>query len=227
MEVTMKITIEWTYKIPRGGMETVFRSDQMEAGKALKMAEDIEKTGRIKNLLLIDPHGSTWTMKELKRYLKEIEEEPHNITVYFDGGYDLKTAVSGLGCAIYFEQNGKQKRLRRNVQAVGHKSNNEAEYAALHLSIIELELLNVHHMNVRFLGDSQVVINQMSGEWAVLEPNLLSFTDRIDAALKKLGIEAEYEHISRKMNGEADRLASQALQGIEIAAQVEYVLESD
>ena len=44
-------------------------------------------------------------------------------------------------------------------------SNNEAEYAALYLSLQELDLLNVHHLPVRFIGDSQVVINQMGGEW--------------------------------------------------------------
>lgn len=222
----MNVIIEWIYKTSRG-IETAFRSEEMSAEKAFKIAQDIEKTGRAKEITFIDQYDSSWTMKEMKRYLTEIEGEPHNITVYFDGGYDRETAISGLGCVIYFEQNGKPFRVRKNAQTVGIKSNNESEYAALQLSITELELLNVKNMNVRIIGDSQVVINQMNGEWAVLEPELLSWADRIDNKLKDLGIRPEYEHVSRKINTEADRLATQAIHGIEILAQVELIIEQD
>ncbi|MGM9967418.1 MAG: reverse transcriptase-like protein [Rummeliibacillus sp.] len=222
----MNLIIEWIYKTSRG-VETVFRSEEISAEKAYKIALDIEKTGRVKNITFIDQFDSSWTMKELKRYLTEVEGEPHNITVYFDGGYDRETTISGLGCAIYFEQNGKPFRVRKNAQTVGLKSNNESEYAALQLSITELELLNVKNTNVRFIGDSQVVINLMSGEWAVLEPELMSWADKIDNKLKELGIQAEYEHVSRKLNVEADRLATQAIHGIEIIAQIELILEHD
>ena len=157
----------------------------------------------------------------MKSYVKELEEEPHNITVYFDGGFDLVTSTAGMGCVIYYEQNGKSYRLRRNAPSCELSSNNEAEYAALNLGIVELELLNVHHMPVRFIGDSQVVINQMKGEWPTLEEDLLSWADRIDEKLNKLSIQPEYQHISRKNNAEADRLATQALNGIEITGLME------
>ncbi|WP_102692036.1 reverse transcriptase-like protein [Rummeliibacillus pycnus] len=222
----MKIIIEWVYRTPKG-TETVFRSDEIPAEQGLKIAQDLEKTGRAKSITFIDQFDSTWTIKEMKKYLKEVEGEPHNITVYFDGGFDIGTGISGLGCVIYFEQNGKPYRVRKNAQTVGLNSNNEAEYAALHLSIVELELLNVKTMPIRFIGDSQVVISQMNGEWAVLEPELAKWADRIDDQLKKLGIQPEYEHVSRKMNTEADRLATQAIHGIEIIAQIELILEND
>lgn len=216
----MKITIEWTYKTPKG-TETIFRSDEMEIAKAFLLAEDIEKTGRVKSLTLTDNYDSTWTIKELKRYIKEMENEPHNVTVYFDGGFDVETRTSGMGCAIYYEQNGKSYRVRRNASSVELNSNNEAEYAALHLAVLELEQLSVHHIPVRFIGDSQVVINQISGEWPAYEKELASWADRIDEKLKDLGIQAEYELVSRKLNNEADRLASQALNGIEVNARLE------
>lgn len=216
----MKLKIEWAYKSPKGA-QTIFRSDEMTAAQALMIAEDLEKTGRVKGMTLTDEHDSTWMIKELKKYLKEIETEPHNVSVYFDGGFDRETNNSGLGCAIYYEQNGKSYRLRKNAFVSGLVSNNEAEYAALNLSLVELELLNVHHLPVRFIGDSQVVINQMSGEWPVYEKELAAWADRIDEKLKKLGIQAEYEHVSRKQNAEADRLATQALSGIEIVGKIE------
>lgn len=215
----MKIIIEWIYKT--NGIETVFRSEELSPAHALKIAEDLERTRFVKSITFIDEHDSTWMAKELKKYIKEVDMEPHNVKVYFDGGYDRSTSESGLGVVIYYEQNGKSYRLRRNASTTGLNSNNEAEYAALNLSIVELDLLNVHHLPVRFIGDSQVVINQMSGEWPAYEKDLSNWADRIDEKLKELGIEPEYELVPRKENAEADRLASQALNGVEITGQIE------
>lgn len=222
----MNISIEWVYKTPRG-TEAIFRSEEMPAEKGLLVAEDLERTGRAKSITFTDSFDSTWTIKEMKRYIKEIETEPHNITVYFDGGFDRTTSTAGLGCVIYFEQSGKSYRVRKNTPSEVLKSNNEAEYAALYLGLVELEQLNVHHLPVVFIGDSQVVINQMSGEWALLEKDLSKWADRIDEKLKKLGIRPKYELVPRKSNAEADRLATQALNGIDITAQLELTADND
>ncbi len=220
----MKIRIEWDYRTPKG-TEAFFRSEEMPAAQAVLLAEDIERTGRVKSLQFVDRFDSTWTLKELKGYIKGIETEPHNIEVYFDGGFDVETNRSGLGCVIYYEQSGKSYRLRQNAPSSDLASNNEAEYAALYLGIQELELLNVHHMPVRFIGDSKVVINQMNGEWPALETDLSRWADRIDDKLKNLGIQPEYELVPRKRNAEADRLATQALSGVEISGTMELAAD--
>jgi ribonuclease HI len=220
----MNIRIEWLYRTPKGA-ETVFSSEEMTAEQALLFAEDLERTGRTKSLTFIDRFDSSWTIKEMKGYLKGIETEPHNVTVYFDGGFDRETSTSGLGCVIYYEQSGKSYRLRRNEPSADLTSNNEAEYAALYLSLQELDLLNVHHLPVRFIGDSQVVINQLSGEWLTLEAGLASWAERIYEKLKDLGIQQEYELVPRKANAEADRLATQALNGIAITATIEMTAD--
>ena len=220
----MNILIEWTYTTPRGA-ETNFRSEEMPLAKALLLAEDMEKTGRVKSMTLIDSFDSTWTVKEMRRYLKELETEPHNITVYFDGGFDRDTNRSGLGCVIYYEQSGKSYRLRKNAPSHELKTNNEAEYAALYLCLQELEYLNVHHLPVRFIGDSQVVINQLGEEWPVLEKVLSGWADRIEKKLKDLGIQPTYELVERKLNEEADRLATQSLNGISITATKEMTVD--
>lgn len=219
----MNIHIELTYKTPKG-TETTFRSDEMSAEKALLLAEDLGRTGRLKELLFIDDHENTWTLKELKKHQQGIQTEPHNITVYFDGGFDLQTKRSGLGCAIYYEQNGKSLRLRRNALVEELDTNNEAEYAAMHLGLQELELLGVHHLPVTFVGDSKVVINQLNEEWPCYEAELAKWADRIERKLGKLGIEPVYKVVSRKGNREADQLASQALKEIEITSTSELSL---
>ncbi|MDG5787113.1 ribonuclease H family protein [Evansella sp. AB-P1] len=218
----MKLRIETTYKSKKG-TETNFSSDDMSAEKALVIAEDLQKTGRIKNIHFLDNYDSTWTLKELQKYLEEIETEPHNISVYFDGGFDLQSKMSGLGCAIYYEQNGKSYRLRKNRHVDSLDSNNEAEYGAFHLGVLELESLGAQHQTVSFIGDSQVVINQLNGEWACMEQSLNRWADRIEEKLQQLGISAEYTLVSRKQNQEADQLASQALNKVEISSKMEIL----
>ncbi|WP_164669407.1 reverse transcriptase-like protein [Virgibacillus doumboii] len=218
----MNVRIEFTYKTQKG-TETVFYSEEMPAKKALLLAEDLEKTGRMKNILFIDRYEYRWNLKELKKQLEEIRTEPHNVTVYFDGGFDLQTKKSGLGCAIYYEQNDKSYRIRKNAMIDELQSNNETEYAALHLALQEVEQLGVHHMPVTFTGDSQVVVNQLKGEWPCYEAELSRLADRIEEHLERIGIDPEYELIPRKQNREADHLASQALKGVEVESVVERV----
>lgn len=216
----MHLLIEWHYKTPKG-TETIFRTEEMKAAQAILLAEDLMKTGRTKTIFFIDNFDTAWTVKELKRYLKEIETEPHDLTIYFDGGFDRDSQTSGLGCVLFYEQNSKKYRLRKNAASHELTSNNEAEYAALYLSLQELAYLNVHHLPVHFIGDSQVVINQLNGEWPAYEKTLASWADRVEEKLQQLGIQPTYELIQRNANKEADRLATQALNGIEITSTSE------
>ncbi len=218
--VVMKVRIEWNYGKTKGENVT-FHSDEIEAVQALSIAMDLQKTGRTKTITFIDRFDSSWTVKEMKEYLKEIETEPHNIIIYFDGGFDRATRTAGLGCVIYYDQNGKSYRLRKNAQVTGLKSNNEAEYAALHLCIKELEFLNVHHLPIRIIGDSRVVINHLMEDWPAIEKNLSDWADKIEAKMDSLNVYPDYYLVNRNANKEADRLATQALNGTEIMATSE------
>ncbi len=216
----VKIRLEVTYKTPKK-TEAFFRSEEMTIGQALLITEDLEKTGRAKSITFIDAYDTTWKRKDLQKYLDDLETEPHEITVYFDGGYEIKERKAGLGCVIYYTQSGKAMRLRLNALVDELETNNEAEYAALHLAIQELDFMGVHHIPVRFVGDSQVVINQLNEEWPTMEEALNDWADRIDDKLKRMGITPSFEVISRKDNGEADRLASQALKGVKVTSRAE------
>ncbi|KGP72198.1 reverse transcriptase-like protein [Pontibacillus yanchengensis] len=216
----MNIRIELTYKTPKG-TEATFRSDEMYIGEAILIGEDLEKTGRIHSISFIDNYDTSLTLKEMKQFMKGVQTEPHNITVYFDGGFNIETYQSGLGCAIYYHQNRKSFRLRKNALIYELNTNNEAEYAALHLAMQELEFLGVRNIPITIVGDSQVVINQLNGEWPCMEEELTKWADRVEHKLKGLGITPNYHLISRKENKEADRLASQALKGVEMSSTTE------
>ncbi|MED0668735.1 reverse transcriptase-like protein [Aneurinibacillus aneurinilyticus] len=209
----MKVSITWEYKASNGKAYTTFTSQWMAGTEAIQLAKDIEKTGRVQSLAFHDEEGESWTKKELEKLLKEVETEPHNLIVYFDGGYHKEYRVAGLGVVIYFEQNNKPYRIRKNEVVEAIDSNNDAEYAAFWLALRELETLGAHHLPVTFRGDSQVVLNQLGGEWPVFEERENRWIDRIEAKLAELGLKPHYESIGRAENKEADMLATQALKG--------------
>ena len=157
----------------------------------------------------------------MTKLLTTVEDEPQNVTVFFDGGFHKNEVLSGLGVAIYFEQNKKKWRIRKNALLEQLDSNNEAEYAAFYEALKQLEELGVHHQSCVFKGDSLVVLNQLSGEWPCYEQPLNRWIDRIEAKLKKLGLRPVYEPIGRKDNQEADGLATQALNGEKIFSKIE------
>lgn len=217
----MNIRIEWTYRHPKKKETTLFSSDWLPIETAMAIANDLEKLGRVKSLTFFDERDRTWTMKELTRYLKSLEDEPHELIAYFDGGFDIQEKTAGLGAVIYYKQNSKRYRLRNNrkIDLIG--SNNEAEYAALLLVLEQIEQLNVTHQSVKIYGDSLVVINQMNDEWPCYEEDLLAWIKRIEEKAKQLGLTLVFESIPRKDNREAGQLASQALQGVEIDSKLE------
>jgi ribonuclease HI len=162
-------------------------------------------------------------MKEMKKLLAEIEEEPHDLTIYFDGGFDKNTNRAGLGAIIYYNQGKKKYRLRANQQIGELVTNNEAEYAAFYFGLSLLEELGVHHLSCEFRGDSQVVLKQLEGEWPCYEETLNRWLDRIEAKISELGLHPKYIAIDRKNNKEADKLASQALEGKTIHSKMQIL----
>jgi ribonuclease HI len=213
----MKVIMQWTYGSTKKP-DAVFTSDWIDAENGLIIAEDLEKTGRMKDVTFTDEVGTSWTKKELKKLLVKIEDDPSDVTVYFDGGYHKEDGLSGIGVAIYYTQGNKHWRLRMNALLGELGSNNESEYAALFEAVRQLEELGIHHQSCIFRGDSQVVLKQLSGEWPCFEENLNRWLDRIEEKMGNLAIKPIYEPIPRKENIEADKLATQALNGEEIAS---------
>ncbi|PLR81085.1 hypothetical protein CVD25_06580 [Bacillus canaveralius] len=218
----MNYKLEWKYKLK--GKETVlFISDWLSGEQALRAGEEIESSGKAAALAFYDEGDVSWTLKELKKLLSEVETEPHDVIVYFDGGFHKETFQAGLGAVIYYKQGKKKYRIRANELVDEIETNNEAEYAALFYALNILEELGVHHISCEFKGDSQVVLKQLEGEWSCYEEVLNRWLDRIENKLEELAIMAKYTPISRKDNTEADKLASQALDGKMITSKMQLL----
>ena len=218
----MKYQMEWKYKL-KGTEGIYFISDWLEAALAIAGGEDIEKSGKCSELIFHDEMGQSWNLKELKKLVQEVEEDPHDLMVYFDGGFNRDTYEAGLGIVIYYRQGKKKFRLRVNELIQEMDTNNEAEYAAFYYSLNVLEELGVHHVPCDFKGDSQVVLKQLEGEWPCYEENLNRWLDRIEEKIKKLGLKPRFQPIPRNENKEADKLATQALEGKKINSKMQLI----
>ncbi len=218
----MKYKIEWNYKI-KGKEEVSFRSDWLDAELALQVGEDIEKSGKGNDLYYYDENGTSWKTMELKKLLVEIEEEPHDLIVYFDGGFNKSTNQAGIGAVIYYKQGKKKYRIRTNALLDEIENNNEAEYAAMYFAVNLLEEMEASQISCEFKGDSQVVLMQLQGEWPCYDESLNRWLDKIEEKIKKLSIKTTYSPISRAENKEADKLATQALEGKSINSKMQII----
>jgi ribonuclease HI len=227
VEHTLKVYLQWQYEVKRPRNEKIkFTSDTLHIEEALIFLEDIEKNARTSSVIAIDEHGLEMSKKEMKKYVKSVEDEPHQIEAYFDGGFYIDGNIGSAGIVIYYKKGNKKFRYRKNERLEYIESNNEAEYAALWVLLSSLEDLQVKDMEVVFKGDSQVVLKQLEGEWPCLDEQLNKWLDRIEKKIDQLGIIASYETIGRNENKEADALATQALREINVESEIELSNET-
>lgn len=218
----MKYKLEWIYKL-KDSEKVQFTSDFISKELAIQAGEELERSGKAKDLYLYDEIGTSWTLKEMKKLEMEMEGDPNEITVYFDGGFQKGTNHAGLGAVIFFKQGKKKYRIRANERIKEMETNNEAEYAALYYALNILEEIGVHHLPCEIKGDSQVVLKQLEGEWPCYEDVLNKWLDRIEGKMNDLGIVPRFTSIPRNDNKEADKLASQALEGKEIFSKTQLL----
>jgi len=211
----LELYVKWLYQ-PLKGHSVWLESDWMKIEQTIFLVEDIEKNNRTKDIYIIDESNQTWTVKQLKKLLKKLEDEPTDLITYFDGNFNKHTKESGLGIVIYYKMNGKTHRIRRNYKVEGLLSNNESEYASFHNLLLTLEEMGVSNQKVTFRGDSLVVLNQLAGEWPCYEEQLIYWIEKIEEKMEHLKITPNYQPVERNENKEADQLAKKALEGKQI-----------
>ena len=126
-----------------------------------------------------------------------------DLVAYVDGGSHGNPGPSGIGIVIEVPA-GQRIRI---AKWIGHQDNNVAEYVALLEALQHAVSVNAKALHV--FSDSQVVVRQMTGEYACRSPRLysLNWTCRKLARSLKFAI----AHIPRDRNLEANRLANQAV----------------
>jgi len=121
---------------------------------------------------------------------------------YVDGGSHGSPGPSGIGVVIE-KPDGE---LVRIAKWIGHHDNNVAEYAALLEALqyaVDLKATALH-----VFSDSELVVKQMTGEYACRSPRLYSLIWMCRKLARSLTF--RIAHIPREDNQEANRLANHA-----------------
>jgi ribonuclease HI len=125
------------------------------------------------------------------------------LNLHIDGASKGNPGAAGVGVRI---SDGRE--VFEMSRYLGHKTNNEAEYWALLLGLREAKRLG--GKSVRIFTDSELVERQVKGLYRVKNSNLKILHTSVIQLLKEFSSYA-IGSIPREQNGEADRLANQAI----------------
>ena len=132
------------------------------------------------------------------------------MNLYFDGASRGNPGKAAYGCVVYDEE---ENELFFENKYIGNKTNNVAEYCGL-IQGLELCVKNgINEINV--YGDSKLVLEQMKGNWRVKSDNLMPYWQQAKNLEKKFS-KITYNHVYRKNNKRADKLANMALDAADL-----------
>ncbi|MBI4114533.1 MAG: ribonuclease HI family protein [Candidatus Niyogibacteria bacterium] len=133
------------------------------------------------------------------------------IIIYTDGGSRGNPGPAAIGVVI---QDEKERTIKKYGEAVGHRTNNEAEYEAVIFALKKVKQLfggeKVKKMQIEFRMDSELVTKQLNNEYKIEEEKLIPLFIKIHNLRMDFG-ETVFKYIQRGKNKEADRLLNEAL----------------
>ncbi len=127
------------------------------------------------------------------------------LTVHVDGGSRGNPGPAAIA-AVLSDENGEV--IDSAGAVIGRATNNVAEYRALLFGIERAAALGATDLDL--VGDSELIVKQVRGEYKVKDPNMKPLHAAVKAAL------ADFEswsirHVKRHLNAEADRLVNESL----------------
>ncbi|HEX7293369.1 MAG TPA: ribonuclease HI family protein [Solirubrobacterales bacterium] len=131
------------------------------------------------------------------------------LVVNVDGGARGNPGPAAIAAVVQDSEGGV---LEERGERIGKATNNVAEYRALLLGIERAAALGAS--DVELVGDSELVVRQVKGEYKVKDANLRELHAEVKRALAPFE-RWSIRHVRREHNSEADRLVNQALDGNE------------
>ena len=126
-------------------------------------------------------------------------------SLYFDGASRKNPGPASFGGVIYNESG---EELDTYYKFIGTATNNVAEYCGLLAGLHRARELNIKELKV--FGDSNLIIQQVTGKWKVKNDNLRAIYNQIKQVEPFFTV-ISYQHVYRKDNKRADQLANIAL----------------
>jgi ribonuclease HI len=127
------------------------------------------------------------------------------LTAHCDGGSRGNPGPSGYGAVV---EDGQSRVLAELSEYVGIQTNNFAEYSGL-LAVLRWAVEN-DAKHVRVISDSELMVKQMQGKYAVKSPILKPLYEEARKLSRRLD-GFEMRHTLRGGNKHADRLANEAM----------------
>lgn len=128
------------------------------------------------------------------------------LIIYVDGG---SRGNPGPAAGAYFIDG-----VKSDGKFLGEATNNEAEYWAVILALKKVKHLfgkeKIFKMEFEIRSDSELLVNQLSGNYKVEEENLQKLFMEIWNLKIDFG-EIKFVHIPREKNKEADKMVNQIL----------------
>jgi ribonuclease HI len=126
-------------------------------------------------------------------------------TLWTDGG---ARGNPGPAAYAYVLESEDGTVLDARGEAIGHATNNVAEYSALVAGLRRAAELGVTALELR--SDSELMVKQMRGEYRVKNKDLQELFLDASRAARAVGA-VTYTHVRREHNELADRLVNEAL----------------
>lgn len=129
------------------------------------------------------------------------------VRLYTDGACSGNPGPAGIGYVIVTPAGDE---LAAVGAAIGHATNNIAEYTALLRGLQHCATLGVDKVEV--VSDSELMVRQLLGRYKVKNPALGELFNQVRALAGQFG-KVTYRHVLRGENQRADGLASGAVRG--------------
>jgi ribonuclease H / adenosylcobalamin/alpha-ribazole phosphatase len=132
------------------------------------------------------------------------------LIIQADGGSRGNPGIAGYGAVVLDAVTGEV--LAEVSEAIGHATNNVAEYSGLVAGLRAAgKLAPGAPAEVRM--DSKLVVEQMSGRWKIKHPDLRPLAAEASRMARALG-RVTYTWVPRERNTHADRLANKAMDAV-------------
>lgn len=132
---------------------------------------------------------------------------PRDLVLYIDGSVEGNPGPGAIGVVV---QTTDGEPVEAWGEAIGHCTNNQAEFRALIAALDKARQLGARAVTVR--SDSQLLVRQFSGEYRVKNPVLGVLLARARSLAARVAA-FRLEHVPREANRAADRLANRARLG--------------
>jgi ribonuclease HI len=130
---------------------------------------------------------------------------PIRTRLYCDGAARGNPGPAGAGAVIV---NPAGHIVAKIGKFLGEETNNVAEYMGLILGLRRAKAMGIKELDV--LADSELVVKQLNGDYAVKAEHLQPLHAEAQALLKAFD-QIEVRHIPREENGQADAMSNRAI----------------